>query len=184
VSLLHVLPAARLYGYTSVMPRSKASPALRIRPGTIRDVPAILNLIRALAKYERLTPHLRLSAKRLRRHGFGRRRLFESLISTRGGRPVGYAIYYFAYSSFTCSPVLFIEDIFVLPDERGKGTGKALMSALAKVATRKGCGQMEWIVLGWNTRAIRFYRRLGARLDKTWVLTRLTGANLRRVARS
>jgi GNAT superfamily N-acetyltransferase len=120
------------------MNHATKSPVLRIRHGTMRDVPAILNLIRALARYERLTPHLGLSARRLRRDGFGRRPFFESLISTRGGRPVGYAIYYFAYSSFTCSPVLFVEDIFVLPEERGKGTGKALMSALARVAVREG----------------------------------------------
>ena len=156
---------------------------LRIRSGTARDVPEILRLIRALAKYERLTSYLRLDAKRLRRDGFGRRRYFESLICTRGRHPVGYAIFYFAYSSFTCSPVLFIEDIFVLPEERGRGAGKAMMSALARIAVRRGCHQMEWIVLDWNAPSIEFYRKLGARLDKTWVLTRLTGSNLRRLAR-
>jgi GNAT superfamily N-acetyltransferase len=165
------------------MNHATKSPVLRTRHGTMRDVPVILNLIRALARSERLRPHLRLSARRLRRDGFGRRRYFESLISTRGGRPVGYAIYYFAYSSFTCSPVLFVEDIFVLPEERGKGTGKALMSALARVAVREGCGQMEWIVLDWNASAIRFYRRLGARLDKAWVLARLSRAHVQKLAR-
>ncbi|MGA8873223.1 MAG: GNAT family N-acetyltransferase [Candidatus Acidiferrales bacterium] len=159
-----------------------AEPSVRIRTGTARDISIILALIRGLAKYERLTSHLRLSAKRLRSHGFGRRRYFESLICMRGGRPVGYAVYYFAYSTFTCSPVLFIEDIFVLPEERGKGTGKAMMTALAKIAIRKGCSQMEWIVLDWNKPSIEFYRKLGARLDKTWVLTRLTDARLRRLA--
>jgi GNAT superfamily N-acetyltransferase len=139
-------------------------------------------MIRGLARYERLTRHCRVDAKRLRRDGFGRHRHFGTQICTRGGRPVGYAIYYFAYSTFTCAPVLFIEDIFVEPDERGKGTGKALMAALARIAVRKGCGQMEWIVLDWNAPSIEFYRRLGARLDKTWVLTRLTGTNLRRLA--
>lgn len=159
-----------------------ANEAVEIRPGTARDVPAILGLIRVLAKYERLTRYLRLNAKRLRRDGFGRRRYFDSLICTRSGRPVGYAIYYFAYSSFTCSPVLFIEDIFVLREERGRGAGKAMMSALARVAVRRGCHQMEWIVLDWNAPSISFYRSLGARLDKSWVLTRLTGARLRRLA--
>ncbi|MGA2509741.1 MAG: GNAT family N-acetyltransferase [Candidatus Acidiferrales bacterium] len=157
---------------------------LRIRPGTVRDIPAIVSLIRALAKYERLTQYCKANAKRLRRDGFGRRRFFETLICTRGGRPVGYAVYYFAYSTFGSTPVLFIEDIFVLPEERGKGAGKALMTALARAAVRKGCEQMEWIVLDWNAPAIKFYRRLGARPDKTWVLTRLTGANLRRLARA
>lgn len=158
-----------------------ANPALRIRPGTSRDVPAILKLIRGLAKYERLTRDCRTNASRLRRHGFGRRRFFETLLFTRAGRPIGVAIYYFAYSTFTCRPVLFIEDIFVLPEQRGHGAGRALMTALARVAVQKGCEQMEWIVLDWNVPAIRFYRRLGARLDRTWVLTRLTSPHLRRL---
>ena len=159
-----------------------AKSSVRIRPGTARDVPAILKLIRALAKYERLTAGLRLNAKRMRRDAFGRR-LCETLLATRDGRPIGYAIYYFGYSSFTCRPFLLLEDIFVLPGERGKGTGMALMSAVARVAIRKKCEQMEWIVLDWNAPAIRFYRRLGARIDKPWRLTRLTGAGLRRLAR-
>jgi GNAT superfamily N-acetyltransferase len=162
--------------------RVSKSAAFRFRRGTARDVPVILRLIRALAKYERLTRYLQLDAKRLRRDGFGRRRYFESLICARAGRPVGYAMYYFAYSSFTCSPVLFVEDIFVLPEERGGGAGKAMMSALARIAVRRGCHQMEWIVLDWNARSIGFYRSLGARLDKAWVLTRLTDARLRRLA--
>jgi GNAT superfamily N-acetyltransferase len=166
------------------MPRPKKKSVLRIRPGTARDIPAILSLIRGLAKYERLIRHCRPSAARLRRHGFGRRPYFGTLLCTRASHPIGYAVYYFTYSSFTCRPSLFIEDIFVLPDERGNGAGKALMSALARVAVRKGCGQMEWIVLDWNAPAIRFYRRLGARLDKTWVLTRLTGSRVRRLARA
>jgi len=166
------------------MPRPEKRSALRIRPGTPRDISALLTLIHGLAKYERLTRHCRTSAARLRRHGFGRHRYFGSLLCTRAGRPIGYAIYYFTYSSFTCRPSLFIEDIFVLPSDRGCGAGKALMSALARVAVRKGCGQMEWIVLDWNTPAISFYRRLGARLNKTWVLTRLSATHVRRLARS
>jgi GNAT superfamily N-acetyltransferase len=164
--------------------RVRKNSALRVRSGTPRDVPVILNLVRALAKYERLTPYLRLSARRLRRDGFGRRRYFESLICTLGGHTVGYAIYYFMYSTFTCSPVLFIEDIFVLPEERGAGAGKAMMVELARIAVRSGCNQMEWLVLHWNAPSIAFYKKLGARLDKTWILTRLTDASLRRLAKA
>ncbi len=166
------------------MPKSKNPPALRIRPGTKRDVPAIVSLIRGLAKYERLTRYCRTSASRLRRDGFGRNPYFRTLICTSASRPIGVAVYYFAYSTFSSSPVLFIEDIFVLPSERGAGAGTALMRALAREAVRRRCKQMAWIVLGWNKPAIRFYARLGARLDRTWVLTRLTGASLRRLARS
>ncbi|HXQ26015.1 MAG TPA: GNAT family N-acetyltransferase [Candidatus Acidoferrales bacterium] len=160
------------------------SPALRIRPGTVRDVPAILRLIRALAKYEHLTRECRATARRLRRDGFAGRPYFETQICTRNGRAVGFALYFFTYSTFMCRPTLYVEDIFVLPEERGKGVGKALLSTLARIAIRKGCGRMEWAVLDWNSQAIDFYRRLGARLRKDWVLTRLTEAHIRRLARS
>jgi GNAT superfamily N-acetyltransferase len=155
---------------------------LRIRPGTKRDIPAIVTLIRGLAKYERLTRYCRTNASRLRRDGFGKHRYFETLICKRQGRTIGCAVYYFAYSTFSSSPVLFIEDIFVLPSDRGQGAGTALMKSLAQVAVKKRCNQMEWIVLGWNKPAINFYNRLGARLDRTWVLTRLTGKHIARLA--
>ncbi|HXW61597.1 MAG TPA: GNAT family N-acetyltransferase [Candidatus Acidoferrales bacterium] len=156
---------------------------LRVRRGTARDIPTIVRLVRELAKYEHLLRDLRLDRRRLGRDGFGRRKYFEALMCEREGRAVGYAIYYFTYSTFTCRPALFIEDLFVRRAERGQGAGKALMIALARVALRRGCQQMEWIVLDWNAPSIAFYRRLGARLDKTWVLTRLVGARLRRLAR-
>ena len=159
-----------------------AESSARIRPGTVKDVPAILSLIRGLAKYERLTRQVRTSAKRLRRDGFGAHRYFQTLISTRQGRPVGFALYFFAYSTFACRPTLYIEDVFVLPEERGRGIGKALLVELARVAARKDCGRMEWAVLDWNTPAIRFYGKLGAKLRKEWVLTRLSGPALRRLA--
>jgi GNAT superfamily N-acetyltransferase len=162
--------------------RLRESSALRIRPGRVRDVPVILELIRALAKYERLTHEFHADAKRLRHDGFGARPYFETLMCTRGGRPIGFALYFFTYSTFLCRPTLYVEDLFVLPEERGKGAGKALLSALARIAIRKDCGRMEWAVLDWNAPAIGFYGRLGARLRKDWVLTRLMGAELRRLA--
>lgn len=176
-------PSSRALPTTRVKRPPKDAP-LRIRPGTFRDTPALLALIRGLAKYERLLGEYRPNAKRFRRHGFGRRRYFETLICTQGGRPIGFAIYYFVYSTFACRPILFIEDLFVLPDQRGKGAGQALMSALARIAMRRKCDQMAWNVLHWNTPAIKFYRRLGANLDKTWLLMRLVDAPLRHVARS
>ena len=97
--------------------------------------------------------------------------------------PVGFALYFYTYSTFLGRPSLYLEDLFVLPEERGRGAGKALLRALAKIAVARGCGRMEWAVLSWNTRPIRFYKRLGARLRKEWVLTRLTGPALRRLAR-
>jgi len=96
---------------------------------------------------------------------------------------VGFALYFFTYSTFLARPTLYVEDLFVLPEQRGKGAGKALLAALARIAVRRGCGRMEWVVLGENAPAIRFYRRLGASLRKEWILTRLTDVPLRRLAR-
>ena len=158
-------------------------PALSIRRATRRDAPTILRLIRGLAEYERLAHQMEATVARIRRHGFGRRRYFETLICRRGKVPVGFALYYFTYSTFLGRPTLYLEDLFVRPEERGNGAGKALLRALAKTAVQRGCGRMEWTVLDWNTPSIRFYEKLGAKLRKEWILTRLTGAPLRRLAR-
>ena len=106
------------------------------------------------------------TVRRIRRHGFGPRRYFETLICRRGKVPVGLALYYFTYSTFLGRPTLYLEDLFVLPKERGNGAGKALLRELAAIAVRRGCGRMEWTVLDWNTPSIRFYEKLGARLRK------------------
>jgi len=158
-------------------------PALVIRRGTERDVPTILKLIRGLAEYERLAHEVEATRARVRAHGFGRRRYFETIICRRGGTPVGFALYFFTYSTFLARPTLYLEDLFVLPEERGTGAGKALLRALARIAVRRGCGRLEWAVLDWNRPAIGFYKRLGAKLRRQWILTRLTGAPLRRLAR-
>ena len=157
--------------------------ALVIRRGTERDVPTILKLIRGLAEYERLAHEVEATTARVRAHGFGRRRYFETIICRRGGTPVGFALYFFTYSTFLARPTLYLEDLFVLPEERGTGAGKALLRALARIAVRHGCGRLEWAVLDWNRPAIGFYKRLGAKLRRQWILTRLTGAPLRRLAR-
>ena len=162
------------------MPR----PRFVIRAGTRRDVPVILGLIRGLARYERLTHQVEATTAGIARHGFGRRRFFETLICRERGRPVGFALYFFTYSTFLGRPSLWLEDLFVLPEARGRGAGRALLRALARIAVRRGCGRMEWTVLEWNRPAIRFYRRLGAGLRREWILTRLTGPPLRRLARS
>jgi GNAT superfamily N-acetyltransferase len=158
--------------------------ALTIRPGTARDVPTILALIRGLAEYERLRRECKATAAGVRRHGFGRRPYFETLIARRGRRPVGFALYFFTFSTFLAKPTLYLEDLFVLPEERGRGAGRTLLAALARIAVRRGCGRLEWAVLDWNRPAIGFYGRLGARFRREWILTRLTGAPLARLARS
>jgi GNAT superfamily N-acetyltransferase len=160
------------------------SKGLRIRAGTRRDAPTIVALIKGLADYERLGHEVEATLARIRQHGFGRRRYFETLLCFDGRRPVGFALYFFTYSTFLARPTLYLEDLFVTPDARGRGAGKALLAALARIAGRRGCGRMEWAVLDWNTPAIGFYERLGARLRKDWILTRLTGEPLRRLGRS
>jgi GNAT superfamily N-acetyltransferase len=162
----------------------RRAPRLRIRAGTARDAATIFALIRGLADYEKLGDEVEGSIARIRQHGFGRRRYFETLLCFDGRRAVGFALYFFTYSTFLARPTLYLEDLFVVPAARGRGAGKALLAALARIAVRRGCGRMEWAVLDWNTPAIGFYERLGARLRRDWILTRLTGAPLRSLSRA
>ena len=173
-------PARRARGRPAPAPRAGA---LTIRPATARDIPTIVTLIRGLADYERLRHECKATPAGVRRHGFGRRRYFETLICRRGRRPVGMALYFFTFSTFLAKPTLYLEDLFVLPEERGAGAGRALLSALARIAVKRGCGRLEWAVVDWNRPAIGFYQRLGARLRRDWILTRLSGAPLRSLAR-
>jgi GNAT superfamily N-acetyltransferase len=164
--------------------RGRLRPRFAIAPATAADAATILELIRGLAAYERLAHEVEATVGRVRRHGFGRERYFQALICRRDGRAIGFALYFFTYSTFLARPCLYLEDLFVLPDERGSGAGRALLSALAKIAVKRHCGRLEWAVLDWNRPAIRFYKRLGARLRREWILTDLTGAALARLARS
>ena len=113
------------------------------------------------------------TAGRIRRHGFGRRRYFEALLARRGRAVVGFALYYFTYSTFAGRPTLYLEDLFVLPAERGRGAGRALLRALARLAVRRGCGRMEWTVLDWNTDAQKLYDAVGAKQLTEWRICRV-----------
>jgi GNAT superfamily N-acetyltransferase len=168
-------------GRTRAGRATKRSTTLRVRRATPRDARTIVALIRGLAEYEKLAHECRATVVRIRRHGFGARRYFDTLICERDGAAIGFALYFFTYSTFMARPTLYLEDLFVLPDERGRGAGRALLGALARIARTKGCGRMEWTVLDWNAPSIAFYERLGARLRRDWILTRLTGAPLRRL---
>jgi GNAT superfamily N-acetyltransferase len=165
-------------------PALRRTPALRIRRANRRDAPVILGLIRGLAEYEKLAHEVEATIERIRRHGFGPRRYFETLLCFRGRTPIGFALYFFTYSTFLGRPSIWLEDLFVVPEARGPGGGKALFAGVARSALRRGCGRMEWTVLDWNTPSIKFYERLGAKLRKDWILTRLTGEPLRRLAGS
>ena len=146
-------------------------------------MPAILRLIRGLAEYERLAHEVEATIARVRRHGFGRRPYFETLLCFRGRAVIGFALYFFTYSTFLARPTLYLEDLFVVPEERERGAGRALLAACARVAVRRGCGRMEWAVLDWNAPAIGFYDRLGASSVDDWRLRRLDGQALERAAR-
>ena len=153
------------------------------RDATRRDLPEILRLVRRLAEFEGLTPPDAAARARYVRHGFGPRPYFRAIIAQSGARTAGYAFYFFTYSTFLARPTLYLEDIFILPEFRGRGLGEEMMRGLARIARRAGCGRMEWAVLDWNARAVRFYKRLGARPMKEWILCRLDAAGVIKLAR-
>lgn len=167
------------------MPKKRGvSRAIRVDAGTARDIPAIWKMIRGLAEYEHLEHEMKATAARLRRDGIRPRPYFETLICRRGAKTLGFALYFYSYSTFAGRPSLFVEDLFVLPEERSKGAGKALLRALARIALKRGCGRMEWLVLRENEPAIRFYLRIGAKLHEEWIVTRLSGGGLKDLART
>lgn len=151
-----------------------------IRTATPTDVPTIARLIRGLAEYERLTHTLTLDENRLREHLFGPRPFAEVLIAEDAGAAVGFALFFHNFSTFGNSPGLYLEDLFVVPEQRGRGHGKALLLALARLAVQRGCNRVEWSVLNWNEPAIGFYRTLGAVPLDEWTTYRLTGDALAR----
>lgn len=153
-----------------------------IRTATPADVPTIVSLIRALAEYEKLAHEVELDEARLREHLFGPRPFAEVLIADEAGRSVGFALFFHNYSTFLGRPGIYLEDLFVLPEYRGKGLGKALLAALAKLAVERECGRLEWAVLDWNEPSIRFYESLGAVAKKEWIIYRTTGESLAKLA--
>jgi len=155
---------------------------LRIQPATEEDIPLLLTLIRALAEYEKLPDCVFATAERLRDSLFGSNPAARALIAYANGKPVGYAIYFFTYSSFLALPGLYLEDLFVLPDSRGAGVGRRLLAFLAGLAREKGCVRMEWAVLNWNESAIGFYKRLGAEPMNDWTVYRLSEDKLNELA--
>jgi GNAT superfamily N-acetyltransferase len=158
------------------------NPSIRIRAAKREDVPILFTLIEALADYEKLPRPAPEARERLRRDGFGERPRFSAFIAELDKRPIGYAFIFETYSSFQAQPTLFLEDIFVVPEARGKGAGKALFEFCMREAVRRGCGRMEWIVLDWNKTAIEFYRRYGAHYLREWCLFRLTAEQLQNLA--
>ncbi len=153
-----------------------------LRPATPEDVPAIARLIRALAEYEKLSHQVVLQEEDLARHLFGERPHAEVLLAQDAGAVVGFALFFPTYSTFLARPSLYLEDLFVLPEFRGRGHGRALFTRLAQLALERGCGRFEWSVLDWNAPAIAFYESFGARPQQEWTVFRLTGEALTALA--
>ena len=149
-----------------------------IRPLGSGDVPRLLDLIDGLADYERLPRPDAAARERLAADAASDPPRFRTLLADAEGQIVGYAIFFFTYSTFRARPSLYLEDIFVLPDQRGRGAGLALFRAVAAEAVRQGCARMEWQVLAWNDPSIKFYERLGARHLGDWLPFRLDGEAL------
>ena len=168
---------------------------LRIASATVDDVPLILGFIKELAEYERLAHEVVATEERLRETLFGARPAAEVIIARAGvdgaegpvginEEPAGFALSFSTYSTFLARPGIYLEDLFVRPEWRGRGIGRALLTHLARLAVERGCGRLEWAVLDWNEPAIGFYRRLGARPMDEWTTFRLTGEALVKLAES
>ncbi len=148
------------------------------------DLPDLVRLIGALAEYEQLTHLVQVTPETLAPHLFGERPVAEALVAELdGGAVVGFALFFTNFSTFLGRPGLYLEDLFVLPAQRGLGIGKALLQALAALAVERGCGRFEWSVLDWNAPAIRFYEAMGASVLPDWRICRVTGAALEQLAR-
>jgi GNAT superfamily N-acetyltransferase len=160
----------------------KAPENFQIRPACVEDVPIILKLIRDLATYERAPDEVTATEEQLVDVLFGERAAAEVLLAFEGKSPVGFAVYFYNFSTWLGRPGLYLEDLFVKPEKRGKGYGRALLIALAKIARDRGCGRMEWAVLNWNEPAMKFYRALGAKPMNEWTVFRLTSEEIASLA--
>lgn len=154
---------------------------IAIRPATQSDLPAILALIHALAEYENLSHAVVATEDLLHRWLFGSDRAAEVLIAWSGTGPIGFALFFRSFSTFLGRPGIHLEDLFVEPQWRGRGVGRALLTRVARIAVERGCGRLEWAVLNWNAPALRFYERLGAEPLDEWTAYRLTGDALARL---
>ena len=155
---------------------------LILRPAEPVDVPVLFRLIQALAEYEKLSHAVTGNADALSEHLFGDRPYAEALLAEYAGQAVGFALFFHNYSTFLTQPGIYLEDLFVLPEYRRQSIGKAILSYLATLAVKRGCGRLEWSVLDWNEPAIAFYRRMGASILEDWRICRVTGESLCQLA--
>lgn len=155
---------------------------IAIRPAVPADLDLVIGFIRALAAYEKLADAVRLDPAVLREHLFGVRPMAEVLIGEIDGHPRGFALFFHNFSTFEGKPGIYLEDLFVAPEARGSGLGKALLAELARLAVARGCARLEWSVLDWNTPSIEFYKALGAVAMNEWTVFRLDGDALEAMA--
>ncbi|HEV7241068.1 MAG TPA: GNAT family N-acetyltransferase [Thermoanaerobaculia bacterium] len=155
---------------------------LTLRNATEEDVPLVLQFIRDLAEYERLAHACFATEESVRETLFGARPYAEVVIAEHAGEPAGFALFFHNYSTFLARPGIYLEDLYVRPELRGHGIGKALLARLASLAIERKCGRLEWAVLNWNESAIHFYRSLGALPQDQWTTYRVTGEALERLA--
>jgi len=146
------------------------------------DCSVLFDLIKALAEYEKLSDAVTGNALELKEHLFGSLKYIEAIIAEYAGQAVGFALFFHNYSTFLTKPGIYLEDIFVLPQYRGQGIGKALLTKLAQIAVDRDCGRLEWSVLDWNEPAQAFYRRMGASILDDWRICRVTGEALSQLA--
>jgi GNAT superfamily N-acetyltransferase len=151
---------------------------LQIRPAERADVPTVADLIWQLARFEKLEQEVVLTEDLLVAGLFGPHPYAEAVLAEVEGKVIGFALFFHTFSTFLARPGMYLEDLFVLPDHRGRGVGRALLAHLAHLALERGCGRLEWAVLNWNQEAIRFYERLGAHPNTEWTVYRLTGEAL------
>jgi GNAT superfamily N-acetyltransferase len=149
----------------------------------MNDVPVIAELIRGLARFEKLEREVVMTEELLAAGLFGDRPYAEVVLAEEDRRPVGFALFFHNFSTFLGRPGIYLEDLFVLPERRGQGIGRMLLAHLARLAVERGCGRLEWAVLDWNKEAIKFYERLGARPNSDWTVYRLAGEALSGLAR-
>lgn len=145
---------------------------LSIRPATQNDLPLVISFIRKLAEYEKLAHEVTATEEFLRENLFGSRKYAEAVIAYAGDAPAGFAVFFHNFSTYAGRPGIYLEDLFVDPEYRGHGLGKALLAYLENVARERGCASLQWAVLKWNQPAIDFYRRLGAEPLDDWTLYR------------
>ena len=157
------------------MPTDATDPAFTLRSAEPRDVDAIVGLIRGLAEFEKLSHLCHAMPETLAPHLFGPRPVVESVVAESDGRVVAFALFFTNFSTFLALPGLYLEDLYVEPEQRGRGIGKALLEHLARLAATRGYGRFEWSVLDWNADAIRFYQRMGATVMPDWRICRIAG---------